>query len=181
MQIKLTVFVVDDGKCVPFIDLSPFLLVTSLSGSFSQPDTSRYFVSVRTPLCNRTSGIYILTRYSEITPPDRHVFHQVTPFCQVAVLVFKNTQMIYAGCAKVAPRKPLTGRIKLKISPGIGEAKFSLCVEEKSTGSGFTGSVTEGCVKIARFADSTEYVGRRLALSFQGSFLFYQQKERETT
>ena len=53
--------------------------------------------------------------------------------------------MIYAGYVKVAPGKPETGRVKLKISPGTGEAKFSLGEGKKSTGSGFTGSVTEGC------------------------------------
>ena len=34
--------------------------------------------------------------------------------------------MIFAGYAKVAPGKPQTGWVKLKISPGTGEAKFSL-------------------------------------------------------
>jgi len=39
---------------------------------------------------------------------------------------------------------------KLKISPGTREAKFSLGEGEKSTGSGFTGSVTEGCYYILK-------------------------------
>ena len=34
--------------------------------------------------------------------------------------------MIYAGYVKVVPGKPQTGRVKLKISRGSGEAKFSL-------------------------------------------------------
>ena len=34
--------------------------------------------------------------------------------------------MIYARYAEVAPGKPQTGRVKLKISPGSGEAKFPL-------------------------------------------------------
>ena len=34
--------------------------------------------------------------------------------------------MIYDGYVKVAPGRPQTGQIKLKISPGTGEAKFSL-------------------------------------------------------
>ena len=34
--------------------------------------------------------------------------------------------MMYAGCEKVAPGKPQTGRVKLRILPGAGEAKFSL-------------------------------------------------------
>ena len=54
--------------------------------------------------------------------------------------------MIYAGYVKVAPGKPQTGCVKLKISPGTEEAKFSLGEGEKSTGSGFNGSVTEGCL-----------------------------------
>lgn len=33
---------------------------------------------------------------------------------------------MYAGCVKVAPEKPQTGRVKFKISVGTGEGKFSL-------------------------------------------------------
>ena len=55
--------------------------------------------------------------------------------------------MIYVGYVKVVPGKPQTGRVKLKISPGTGEAKFSLGERKKSTGLGFTRSVTEGCFK----------------------------------
>jgi len=33
---------------------------------------------------------------------------------------------MYAGCVKVAPGKPQTGRVKFKISVGTGEGKFSL-------------------------------------------------------
>ena len=54
--------------------------------------------------------------------------------------------MIYAGYVKVAQGKPQTGRVKLKILPCTGEAKFSLGEGKKSTGSAFTMSVTEGCV-----------------------------------
>ena len=53
--------------------------------------------------------------------------------------------MIFAGYVKVAPGKPQTGWVKLKISPGTGKAKFSLGEGKISTESGFTGSVTEGC------------------------------------
>ena len=59
--------------------------------------------------------------------------------------VFKHTQMICDGYVKVAPRKPHTGRVKLKISSGTGEAKCSQGEVKKSTGSGLTGSVIEGC------------------------------------
>ena len=52
------------------------------------------------------------------TSLGRHIFHQVERFCQVAVLPFWNIQMIYAGYMKVAPGKPHTGRVKLKIQPG---------------------------------------------------------------
>ena len=55
--------------------------------------------------------------------------------------------MIYAGYVKVAPEKLQTGQVKLKVSPGTTEkVKFSLGEGKKSTGSGFAGSVTEGCV-----------------------------------
>ena len=54
--------------------------------------------------------------------------------------------MTYAGYVKVAPGKPQTGRVKSTFSPRTKEAKFSLGEGKKSTGSGFIGSVTEGCV-----------------------------------
>ena len=43
--------------------------------------------------------------------------------------------MIFAGYGKAAPGKPQTGRVKLKISPGTGEEKFSL-VEGKQVSLG---------------------------------------------
>ena len=43
-------------------------------------------------------------------------------------------------------RSHKTGRVKLKFSPGTGEAKFSLGEGKKFTGSGFNGSFTEGRV-----------------------------------
>ena len=55
--------------------------------------------------------------------------------------------MIYDGYVKAAPRMQQTGRVKLKISSGTGEAKSSLGEGKKSTGSSFTGSVTEGCIQ----------------------------------
>jgi len=58
--------------------------------------------------------------------------------------------MTYAGSGKVAPGKPKTGRGKLKFSPGTGEDKFSLGGGKKSTGSGFTWSVTERCFKAGK-------------------------------
>ena len=53
--------------------------------------------------------------------------------------------MIHAGYVKVVPGKPQTGRVKLKISSATGEAKSSLGEGKKSTGWGFTGSITEEC------------------------------------
>ena len=58
--------------------------------------------------------------------------------------------MTYVGSVKVAPGKPQTGRGKLKFSPGTGEDKFSLGGGKKSTGSGFTWSVTERCLKAGK-------------------------------
>ena len=52
--------------------------------------------------------------------------------------------MIYAGYVKVTPVVQQTGQLKLKFSPGTGEAKFSLSEGKKSIESGFTESVTEG-------------------------------------
>ena len=49
------------------------------------------------------------------------IFHQVVPFCQVAVFSLKHTQMLYV---KVAPGKPQTGRAKIKITPDTGDEKI---------------------------------------------------------
>ena len=76
------------------------------------------------------------------TSPGRQIFHQVAPFCQDAVLTFSNDMR---WNVKVAPGKPQTDRVKLKISPDTREAKFSLGEGNKSAGSGFAGSVTEPC------------------------------------
>ena len=61
--------------------------------------------------------------------------------------------MIYAGYVKVAPGKPQTGRVKSKFSPRTKEAKYSLDEGKKSTGSGFTGPVTEGCVSYLKASE----------------------------
>ena len=53
--------------------------------------------------------------------------------------------MMYYGFVKVAPGKPQTGQVKLKFSRGTRDAKFLLGEGKKSTRSGFTGFVTEGC------------------------------------
>ena len=55
---------------------------------------------------------------------------------------FKHTQKIDDICWIYG--KPQTGQVKFKISPGTGEAKFSLGeTGKKFNVSGFTGSVTE--------------------------------------
>ena len=97
-----------------------------------------------TPLCDdRSSGIYILTGFSEKTSPRRQI--PGCPFLSGRCFAFfKYTQTIYAGHVKVALGKQQTDQIKLKISPGTGEAKSSLGEEKKSTGSGFTGSYRAG-------------------------------------
>ena len=65
------------------------------------------------------------------------------------------------GVVKVASGKPQTGRIKLNISSGTWEAKFSFGKGKQSTGSGFTGSVTEGCFRLNHSCfgdqDNTEF------------------------
>ena len=73
---------------------------------------------MKTPLSKRPSAIYILTGFGKKTLPGWQIFHQVSHFCEVADLPFKHTQMIHAGCVKVAPGKSQTGRVKFKISPG---------------------------------------------------------------
>ena len=56
--------------------------------------------------------------------------------------IFKNSQMIYGGYVTIATGKSQTGWVKLNISASAGEIKFSLGEGKKSTGLGFTGSVT---------------------------------------
>ena len=68
-------------------------------------------------------------------------------------------------CAGIASGKPQTGRVKLKISPGIGEAKFSLGEGKKSIGSGFTGSITEGYMNAVDIHIYTD--GRCLSTTLQ--------------
>ena len=60
------------------------------------------------------------------------------------VVLFKRTQMIYGRYAEVAPGKPQTGRVKLKISPGTGEAKFAL-------GRVSLGLLQRGVFKVSQF------------------------------
>jgi len=43
-----------------------------------------------TLLCNRPSGIYILTGFSEKTSPGRQIIYHGAPFCQVNVLPFSS-------------------------------------------------------------------------------------------
>ena len=66
---------------------------------------------------------------------------------------FKHTQMIYARYVKVAPRKPQIGRVKFKLSPGTGKAKFSLGEGKKPTE-----SVTEGYIVSYSLCDYIFYL-----------------------
>jgi len=43
-----------------------------------------------TLLCNRPSGIYILTGFSEKTSPGRQIIYHGAPFCEVNVLPFSS-------------------------------------------------------------------------------------------
>ena len=75
---------------------------------------------------------------------SRHICHQVGSFCEIAVLpFFKHSQMIYARYVKVATGKSQTGRVRLNISASAEEVTFSVGEGKKSTGLGFTESVTE--------------------------------------
>ena len=49
---------------------------------------------------------------------------------------------------KGTPERPQSDWANLKKSPGTWKAKFLPCEGKKSTGSGFTGSVREGCGKL---------------------------------
>ena len=55
-----------------------------------------------TPLCNRPTGIYSLTGFSEKTSAGRQIFSPGCPFLSGHFFAFfKHTQMIHAGCVKV--------------------------------------------------------------------------------
>ena len=94
-------------------------------------------------------GSEMCIRDSHYTPVANTVASLLSPgspfLSGCSFAFFQHRQIIYTGYVEVAPGKPQTRRAKLKISPGTGEAKFSLGERKQSTGSGFTGSVTEGC------------------------------------
>ena len=74
---------------------------------------------MRHPSVTDSVASIFLQGFSEETSPGRQI--------SVRSLFFiKHAQIMYAGYVKVAPGKPQTGRVKFKISPGTGEAKFSL-------------------------------------------------------
>ena len=55
--------------------------------------------------------------------------------------------MVYAGYVKVAQELTQTGPVKSKFHQvPLRRLKFSLGSGKKSNGSGFAGSITEGCV-----------------------------------
>ena len=65
------------------------------------------------------------------------IFSTRLPFSVRSLLcLFKQTQMIHAAFVKVAPGRPKTDRVKFKISPCIGEAKFSLAEGRGEEGKG---------------------------------------------
>ena len=53
------------------------------------------FMVVITPVCNSPSGMHILIGFSVKTLAGRHIFHQVGPFCQVAVFRFSDIHKRY--------------------------------------------------------------------------------------
>ena len=80
-----------------------------------------------TALCNRPSGIYILAGVFGKNVTGSANFPPGCPFLSgPCFLFFKHTQVIYAGYVKVAQGKPLSGRVKWKISPGTRETIVSL-------------------------------------------------------
>ena len=76
--------------------------------------------------------------------------------------------MIYTGYVKGAPGKPQTSQVQFKFSPLTKEVKFSLGEGKKSTGSGFTGSVTEGCAGELFKGSGRVYLATKLSA---GSFV----------
>lgn len=100
-----------------------------------------------TSLYSRPRGIYILTSFSAKTSPGRNFPPSCHCLSGCCFALLKHGQMIlnFVGQIKVALGKPQTARGKLKVSPGTGKAKFSLCGGKKSTGSRLSRTVIERC------------------------------------
>ena len=58
--------------------------------------------------------------FLQITSPGQQIFYQVATFWQMAILASVQTYTNHISwvCKSVAPGKPQTGRVKLKLSPG---------------------------------------------------------------
>ena len=77
-----------------------------------------------TPLQQNQWHLYSHRVFGKKRSPGRQIFHHVAPLCQAAIFPFlKHTQMVHTGYVSVC--KSRTG-LKLQISPGTGEARFSL-------------------------------------------------------
>ena len=106
--------------------------------------------SVTDPVASICSPAFL-----EKTSPGRQIFHQVTPFCKVAVLSYSKIHKWYMLVRKSSTWEAINWPSKLKISPGTRKAKFLLGEGEKLTWSGFTGSVTEGCYYLLKWTSFT--------------------------
>jgi len=69
-------------------------------------------------ICNRPSGIYSLSAFSEKVSPGRQIFHHVAPYYQVAVLPFSKIHKndicwVYKSCIGEATNGPgkITGTL----------------------------------------------------------------------
>jgi len=71
--------------------------------------------STKHPSVTRPVASIFSPGFRKKTSPGRQIFHQVAPFCQVAMLPVSITND--AGYVKVAPGKPPTSREK--VSPGL--------------------------------------------------------------
>ena len=111
------------------------LFILEEQGHLSQERPSVLMRCICTPICNRPSDIYFLTRFSGKTSPlsVRSMFCLFQPHTNDKCSVCKSR----AGEATNWPGK---------ISSDTREAKFSLGEGKQSIRSGFTGSVTEGCI-----------------------------------
>ena len=91
------------------------------------------------PLCNKPSGIYILSGFLKRTLICRQFFHHVAPFCGIAVSRSSKIHKRYILGISTSS----TCRVKINISGSAAEVQFSLGEREKTTGLGFTGSGTD--------------------------------------
>ena len=81
--------------------------------------------------------------------PDKAFYRLTSDSCCIFIVLlffsFAKIRWVCKSHTEQSLGKHKNGRVKSKYSPGTGEAKFHWVKGKESTGSGSSGSVTEGC------------------------------------